>query len=282
MKKSIAIILAFALMLGLTACNNDGDNLKAIQEIESMTDERLIELAQDLLTGLNLFSKYDVSDFIKPDDFGVELESVLYWERWHQLQTSANSRESAKQQAESFFETNYKGIEYTIDFIGENDYYYSFRITYEEELHFHFSDDNDEWGSDSVYQTQTWRYLIYKDSAVNYTSDGVPQIEKKMLKQKSVRDILDLITYFYVSEHYNYGRHQQLTRVLHRYVEKTNDHGSGFIYTYYFVTIEITGEEPEERKYWSQLGVHRDFIDGKTGEISDLSNEIQKTALMPE
>jgi hypothetical protein len=271
-----------AFLLALTACETQDNDIAAsylfesVQEIENMSDEQLIELAQELFDRRNPVSKFNVPDFLTPDDFGIEIGSGIDFEKWHQRQTSVNSRRNAQQDAESFFEWYQWGTEYTLDFIGENNYYYSFRTTYIQ--NYCVMLDN---GSYQDSYERAWRLLIYKNNALNYNSDGVPQLARRMLNKKSVRDILDLITWFYVNEHYNYDRHQQSTRVIYRQVEETNDHGGGFIYTYYFITLGLNPNERTDWMYSAQSGVHRTFINGKTGEISDLSSDILKIAYIP-
>jgi len=285
MKKTIAFLLSAVFLMALLGCNNsrtegsNSDIFENIYEIEYMTNEQLIELAQDLLTGLNLVSKFDVPNFLKPDDFEVEIGSDVDWEKWIQTQISVNSRNNAKKEAENFFKRYDKFHDFTIDFLGENDYYYSFRATYIQEYSVSLADG----GSDGGSETQAYRYLIYKNRAVDYTSDGVPQLAKQMLNKKSVRDILDLITYFYVSDYYNYDRHKELTRVIYRQVEETDNHGGGFIYTYYFITIGINPDDltNAEWYYSAQLGIHNTFINGKTGQISNLSSDIQRITYIP-
>jgi len=283
MKKIIIFILATVFVSSLTSCDiqdiaegSNSDIFENIHEIEYMTDEQLIELAQDL-TGFNFVSKFDVPNFLKPDDFGVGLGNNVDWEKWSQTKKSVNSRNNAKKEAEDFFRRYDKFHDYTIDFIGENDYYYSFRVTYIQEYSVSLADGGHAGG----FETHAYRYLIYKNKAVNYTSDGVPQLTKRMLNKKSVRDILDLITYFYVSEYY--GRHEEVTRVLYRQVEETDNHGGGFIYIYYFITIG-TNQGDLTNAEWlnsAKLGIHIDFINGKTGQISTLSNDILKIAYIP-
>jgi len=246
-----------------------------VQKIEEISDEQLIASAKDLLIGINLvskFCKFDVSDFLNPD-FDIKIGIDVDWEYWNQLQPSADSREDARKIAENDFCKNHRQ-DYTLEFIGESDYCYSFRIIFEQGLAWDAVDENGKFSISGIdYFTHAYRYFIYKNSALEYAYN-TPFLKSQMLNEKSIRDILDLRTYFYVSEYWKYGRHQQLSRVVYRDVQEADDYG--FIYTYYFVTIELN----EQKEQYAQLGVHQTFIDGKTGQTSVLLNEIRKSAYM--
>ena len=279
MKIGIAIFSIAVLILGVTACADQdttaGDNEFAIIQNIELTEDQIVDLAQELLSQFNIESMFDVPDFFKPDDFGVELGSGVDWERLRQVQASGSSRESAEQEAVNFFEWRYGShLEHTIEFIGENEYYYAFRIIYEQEMRV----SPVEGSHFGVPVTSAARYIVYKDSAVYFTSDGVPQITSQMRNRDSIRDILDTITFFYARESFFYGRHPDVTRIINRQIAETADHGGGFIYIYHFIDIVWC---EQTTSLYAEFGAHHLFIDRDIGAISVLLSEVIRAVRLP-
>jgi hypothetical protein len=97
-----------------------GANGGEISEVENMTDEQLIRT-------LNNKDKFPIPGFCKPDDFGVELQDT---ERWHEIAFNSVSTIHEAEQEVELFALKQNPASYAIDYIGENDYYYEFKLMY--------------------------------------------------------------------------------------------------------------------------------------------------------
>jgi len=102
------------------------DMLFEITEPMNLSDEQLRELVWQNWHGNSI-----IPDFHEFDDFGVELLqegddwngiTLTSHENFHSTYPSANSVDEAYESARRFRE------DATIEFIGENDFYYSFRV----------------------------------------------------------------------------------------------------------------------------------------------------------
>ena len=176
-----------------------------VLEIENMTDERLIEEAYG-------GTKVSVPDFYLPDDFGVEFEYGEYWP--HVWLNSVSTADEAEEEAELFVLAQ-TPASYTIDYIGENEYYYQFKVKYS-------------------YQnprpvTFIARIIVYKLSAryLTFDSQNGYYSEIRALDRNSVFELLDLETFLY----HNPWRS---ARVIYRDLNETSGE---YVYTYYRTSI---------------------------------------------
>ncbi|MDR2559061.1 MAG: hypothetical protein LBC86_05905 [Oscillospiraceae bacterium] len=166
------------------------------EEIENMTDEEFLEMF--------LNDEFLIPDIYMPDDFGIRLladESFTYSYGNQDMITSA---ESAEQHIREVWESSQVQIT-ALDYIGENDYYYSFHSIM-------------TW--DGGY-TALHRHLIFKSNAVfSHNSRAVIG----MLDKQSFTDVADIMfsaMWFGLPE---------VNTVIYREVEETED---TYVYTYY-------------------------------------------------
>ncbi|MCL2755079.1 MAG: hypothetical protein FWD35_05125 [Oscillospiraceae bacterium] len=109
------------------------------EELLNMSDDEFIAFARKVKKQ-GVFD--EVPDWYAPDDFGVKREGsgdAFGYERWNFVRTSsATSLSHAEQIVLQHYGiiphddgyTNESIIAHSIDFVGENDYYYSFRLRY--------------------------------------------------------------------------------------------------------------------------------------------------------
>jgi hypothetical protein len=161
------------------------------QEIEDMTDEEFLDAF--------LNNKFVIPSIYMPDDFGVPLIKGEYRTYSWGNPGAAVCVESAEQLI-----INPGFIYHELEFIGENDYYYSFRITTT------FFDGD----------IAAIRWFIFKDGVVS----GFDRAVIHMLDTQSFTDIADIMfsaMWFTLLDD---------CRVIYRDVEETE---GTFIYTYY-------------------------------------------------
>ncbi|MCL1866509.1 MAG: hypothetical protein FWF82_03790 [Oscillospiraceae bacterium] len=190
-----------------------------VADIENMSDERLIEEVYKQ-------NKFAVAGFFTPDSLGVDLIEKQYYDgktlktaKEHYNGTgltSATSQKEAEQIMYDFLDKQ-NGTGKSVEYLGENDYYYMFRAEYTHEWDF---------SSKVMY---IMRRVVFKEDALYRTFNN--QVgsynEIRALDGKSVLDLLDTMTFF---------RFIQWTsaRVIHREFEETD---SEYLYTYYAVSI---------------------------------------------
>jgi hypothetical protein len=199
---------------------------RTTEQIENMTDEEFFIEVQKIKHRESVFG---VADFYMPDDFGVELIEGEY--RWWIYNKSADSFEEAKELATSDI---WKYTVSSIDFIGENDYYYIFRV-------------NRVYETDDKEYVMINRELVFKSSAIYidyYILDDFPVSYYKFpnrdivnLNRQTVQDLLDISAFFAYLPQQN-PEHSQHMRIIHRVVEETEDE---YIYTLYYVSYGIYG-----------------------------------------
>jgi len=171
------------------------------EEVEAMTDQQLINEVKQT-------DKFRVPGFCEPDDFGVPLASGEIWQ--DVFTSSASTVNEARDIAVSFAAAQHP-LWYTLDYIGENNYYYEFRLVY-----------NGTYLPDLFY---TNRLVMYKTSAKYCTFDSHSgyNLQIRALDSRSVLDILDLEAYFlnclWASQ-----------SIIYR---EFKDTGSEYVYTYY-------------------------------------------------
>jgi hypothetical protein len=187
-------------------------------EIENMTDEEFLDAFMN--------DRLPAADIYKPDDFGAELiegemfgclsGGVAYGrDRYGNLAVyPVNSRRSAERLIRDAY--HYCEIE-KIDYIGENEYYFSFRTGMV------ITDDYEK-----PLRTNTARMLVFRDDAVSANLYGEGENRGyvqaiRRLDKKSVTYILDLLTY---TAHFQ----SPDIKILHREVQETD---AMFIYTLY-------------------------------------------------
>jgi hypothetical protein len=174
-------------------------------DVLNMSDKQLIEEAYGNI-------KFPIPDFYLPDDFGVAFEIGEVWT--DTKLSSASSVEEARAAVESVALMQYS-LSYSIDYIGENEYYYQFRLSYPSHNQ-----------TDLPYIT---RILVYKENAMYCTfnnRDG-GAVEIRMLNPKSVTDLLDLSVFM---SHYSW----RSARAIHRELIETPNE---YVYTYYTAFI---------------------------------------------
>lgn len=170
-----------------------------------MTDEQLIEEVYKT-------NKIDVPDFHIPDDFGVSLGDK---ESWQQSTTKSVSSITDAEKEIKEFASAQNPVESTIDFIGENDFYYEFRLAYTRER---------ETGN-----LISMRILVYKESAMFCTFNDQTgyYFEIRALDRDSVLHLLDLKAFFDIIN-------WDSARIIRREFEETDNE---YIYIYYRVSI---------------------------------------------
>lgn len=182
---------------------------KSAREVEAMSDAQLLEFAAGRYTAT-------IPGFYEKSDLGVPLKDG---ETWGAISpSSANSVEEAIGQIKEFGFLR-DAVSCDIAYIGETEYYYSFRIT-------HTSDVLGSEPDKRELVTYTERYLVYKEK-IKFYSHNVNTgwtIRFRVLDSKTVRELLDLE----VSLDFNCGRSPS----LYRDFEETN---SEYVYTYYSV-----------------------------------------------
>jgi len=215
----------------------------AYEVIENMSNEQLIDAARGV-------KKFDVPDFCEPNDFGVTLGDE---ERWHvTMLNSVSSVEEARNEVINHALMQ-NPSEYKADYIGENDYYYEFGLTYKR-------------GDGSAFAN---RVIVFKTSAMfcSFNSRDGYYSELRALDEKSVSDLLDLKTFFSLN---GIGS----SRVIYRDFAETDRE---YEYTYYTAYI-IYGD-------WgindaATLTKTRIAVDKKTGEfLGTASENIKQTVI---
>jgi hypothetical protein len=224
MKKTSSLMCLCALVLFLWAgCNHEPVAAERsvtaeIQwtttndEIENITDEELINLAYKK-------DKIAVSDFYTPDDFGIALKDK---EWWHEVTLNPISTfEGAEEEVISFVFMQNPGS-HTIDYIGENNFYYEFRVEY---INRSWEEYLKNRGESLEEYTYTSRIIVYKESAkyCTFNSQTGYYAEIRALDKDSVQNLLDLEAFM--------SNHQLYTaNIIYRdFVETDNE----YVYTYY-------------------------------------------------
>lgn len=172
---------------------------KSAKEVESISDERLINhyLQKD---------EFVIPDYYEPDDFGVRPEQG---ETWHEISSnSVCTADAAKDEADAFA-LKQKPASHTVDYIGENKYYYEFRLRY-------------ILGKTTESAVYTVRVIVYKDSAkyCGFSSQTGYFAEIRALDRSSVLELLDLEVFL----------HYGVRNTLYRELTET---GGEYIYTLY-------------------------------------------------
>jgi hypothetical protein len=178
---------------------------KSADEIENMTGEQLIkEVYKD--------NKFDVSGFHMPDDFGAGLKDG---ESWHHLKiNSASSATAAENEVKSFVSAQNPG-KYAADYIGENAYYYQFRLEYARKL--------------DAYSLISMRVIVYKENVMfcAFNDKTGYYSEIRDLSADSVLYLLDMDTFFNTIN-------WDSARIIRREIKETDNE---YIYTYYRASI---------------------------------------------
>ncbi|MCL2755194.1 MAG: hypothetical protein FWD35_05730 [Oscillospiraceae bacterium] len=269
MKKFLVTILATTLVL--SACsekpegsvssehnrNTTGESL-TLQEVNELTQEQLNEILRNLSVDFSARNRFDVFGFVTPDEFGLPLGDEVTWEAWLSLPNSANSVGEAKQEIINSV-TDAKRTDAVIEFIDENEYYYTFRMVYEQTIVACFTESGCSY-SDYMHAN---RFVVFKNSAVDMTNS---RISANMLHAGSIRDLLDLHTFFYA----NQGRHWQTPKIIFRELTEVD---GGFIYVYYYVE-----HGTENDLDTAQLGKFEIFIDAQTGDFVSLTENYHSWA----
>lgn len=214
-----------------------------------MTSWQLIREAQKK-------NKFPISNFYMPDTFGVKLEEG---EIWHQvLIGSVSTVAEAESKVESFVNLQYSNLD-SIVYIGENDYYYQFRLK-QTSINF----------PDFMY---TYRVIVYKANAVfcSFSSQSGYSFAIQKLDKKSVRNLMDLRIF---DLHFSWHTSRVICREL---VENKSD----YLFTYY--STSITGGD------WglhdtAVLRKSKYKVNKNTGEIQEMTrfpSDIMKEATIP-
>jgi len=172
--------------------------------VENMTDEQLIE-------EVHKNGKFAVPGFNVPVDFGVGLQGKEFWH--HSSTKSVSTIEDARNEIKELASLQ-NPVTHTIDYIGENEFYYEFRLTYARE------GDQDNIAMRSIVYKESARFCAF-DNAIGYYS------EIRALDGDSVLRLLDLDTFFQIIN-------WESAKVIQRDFEETD---SQYIYTYYRVLI---------------------------------------------
>gem|GEM_PF-4951750 len=198
------------------------------EEIENMSDEQLIAESKNQ-------GKFADVEFNWFDDFGVPFISKDYMAHRdgktpavaHEYfssggRKSAKSREEAEQKVVDLIkQQNYKY--YTVEYLGENDYYYMFRSEYRRDCFFQ-----------SLF---IWRHYIIKEDIAYFTflqGNSRPfYSEIRKLDAETVFNFLDLR----LRPEWEQSRSNPSipVRTIHRNFTETED---SFLYTQYIVTID--------------------------------------------
>lgn len=226
------------------------------EKMEKMSDDEIVYMLDNItdkqLADISYYRNEKLNkDFHIPDNFSVELEKgtfgngeFYYREKWYIVNGSFPSLEAANNMM-----TSYADEEYSIDYIGENDYYYEFREV-------------------DKSTSPTYRYLLYKDSIVKYKdyflfSDGTKgyRFTDMVFQKKDYETILTIMDLENLDTFYRSF--------------KENNHE--FIYTSYEITRVVGDYNLNDECYLEKTEVR---IDKNTGEI--LSNnkiEINRTEI---
>ena len=227
------------------------------RDVERMTDARLIREAR----GDN---KFDVADFRTPDDFGVALENLEYW---HQIRTnSVSSVADAEKEVKSVF-LKQNADDYKTDFIGENDYYYQFRLRYT--------------GEPDETHTMFLRIIVYKTSArfCSFNSKTGYYSEIRFLDRNSVLYLMDLEVFFDI---YNWNS----ARVLYRKFEETDKE---YTHTYYRISITDGDWDVNDKAVLERIkcgvdksgGVKTCYEDSTVLKTAEISGTARKLKIIP-
>ncbi|MCL2053079.1 MAG: leucine-rich repeat domain-containing protein [Oscillospiraceae bacterium] len=198
------------------------------KEIENMTDEELIEIANAILNKDDL-PQMNIPDFYMPDAFPLPLGN----ESWTYFNDTFSSREAAvnalrEHIAEDWTDQDnlpangYNRILSKFIYLGENDYYY----------HFYFEIEHTFAGFTGGNYTSKVRMLMFKDSfisAVFGRYGSVSMTLKNVPDKDSVLEILDMITFLEIR-----GSYRGVPPYIHREIQETEDE---YIYTLYYVGI---------------------------------------------
>ena len=199
------------------------DLFSSAKEVESMSDERLLELfASD--------NYLNIPNFYVPDNFGVPF---IDGEQWGGS-ISSSSAKSATQAVSQIEEFGFvkSSDSYDIEYIGENQYYYSFRITCS-----HIDNETMEPFA------HIYRYFVYKESAkyITFNNQTGYYFEIRALDKKSVLDLLDFEAYLWF---------RSGTSIIYRDFEET---ATEYIYTFYTIN-----------RIWGDWGMSDTAILGKS------------------
>lgn len=169
---------------------------KIISILENISDEELIELSHHNEETLN-------NNLHKFDDFSVKLIQGEKWDEYNCYFGSFSSLEEAKEVA-----LKYLGKNKEIEFIGENDIYYQFRI---------------KKGNSLI------REIFYKDSVIKFSKDSFLDKNDKYgyYIRNAVFQKLDYNTVLTIMDLENRD-------AIYRYFKESHDE---YIYTKYTITI---------------------------------------------
>jgi hypothetical protein len=228
-------------------------------KIENMTDEELLAIALGL-----------EHDFILPehhmfDDFGVPLKEGRGWpygeqEEWAVMFYSADSREEAEQSITDRIirhDDEEMSIEYSLEYIGENDYYYAFRLEYTMEVTDEYSELLGWNGITRAVSLQ--RMIVYKADVIRRGGDvgtWYSYFPPESLDFETILHILDLETFSPAA----YGE------VVYRDFTENEDK---FIYTYYDVRIVWHPGVGPEYVYMEEITIYVDKSTGHFGHYTD-------------
>jgi hypothetical protein len=180
-----------------------------------MTDEQLITEAYKK----DNKDKFAVADFYIPYDVDVISKEHEWWQ--DVTLDSVLTFEEAEEQIMSFA-LKQRPESYTFEYIGDNDYYYEFRLVY----------------TDRSYLTNELIYnivhaIVYKESAkyITFNNQDGYYAEIRDLNRDSVKDLLDLMLFDSYLKWYG-------SRIIYRELAETD---ASYIYTYYG-TYRITGD----------------------------------------
>ncbi|MCL2638048.1 MAG: hypothetical protein FWD48_06705 [Oscillospiraceae bacterium] len=246
---------------------------RTAEELESISDEEMIAIALELH-----------SDFVLPehhtfDDFGVPLKEGRGWpygeqEEWGIMHYSAASREEVEQsiidQLVRHDDENVS-IEYSFEYIGENDYYYAFRSESIQEVTEEYSELLGWNGITRSIDLQ--RIIVFKSDVVrrggfrsiqcpvgdcicDYCEPYYSYFPQESLNFETVLHILDLETFTPGS----YGT------VIHREFAETD---SKFVYTYYRVAVVWHPGVGPEYAYMEVVNIYVDKNTGNFGHYTD-------------
>jgi murein DD-endopeptidase MepM/ murein hydrolase activator NlpD len=214
------------------------------QQIEGLTDEQFLDM---FMNGKFITP----NDIYIPDDFGVPLdesENAGFVFLTPVLYTVGNNHFAPVDSVETAILrlTNNGTKSYsTVEFIGENDYYFAI----------HTTDSWIDYKGESM--SNSIRWLVPRDSAMAPHESEFSGFSIRMLDKQSVTDILD--AWLLCNSHRNLPA---WATVLYRSVEETDD---SFIYTYYTAS-RVTYSEDE---VFARLVKNRFAICKSTGWYTD-------------
>lgn len=204
------------------------------QFIQNLTEADIVEMALEAIerrkSRIPPFVYYTkeqfhrVPDFYYPDDFGVP----LFFETWFNV-GSANTLEESRKVIDDAFGSPGMGVkpkDDLIEFIGENDLYYTYRLT------------------PTMPGYNATRFIVYKDDKINYDFHNAKVIIRDPSDMKTVQRFLDIQAICHASV------------LAYRYIEDT---GSRYIYRSYIVdehgetAVLIAGDSTQIDKKTGEL-----------------------------